>query len=190
MIKYMQERLLIMKIIQAKSIFQKLKIYRLYKSSFPRCERKPFLIILSMHKKGKTDIWYIEKDGKFIGMGITINGDDLILLDYFAISPKYRGMGLGTKIIKKLRNLYFDKGFFLEIEKVYEGAENFKETSRRKKFYLSAGLSELDVSANLFGVDIELLGSDCSMTFDSYREFYRTNYGEFAAKNIRHIALK
>ena len=48
-------------------------------------------------------------------------------------------------------------------------------------------MTELGTAAKLFGVDMELLGYDCSLTFDEYREFYRTNYGEFAAKNIRHI---
>ena len=187
MINYMQEMLYKMKIKQAKNIIQKIKIYRLYMSAFPKCERKPFSIILKMQKKGKTDLWYAESDGKFVGTGATINSDDIILLDYFAISPKNRGKGIGTELLKALRSLYPDKGFFLEIEKVYEDAENAAERKRRKNFYLSSGMKELGTNAKLFGVDMELLGFDCSLTFDEYREFYRVNYGEFAAKNIRHI---
>ncbi len=176
-----------MKIIQAHKLIHKLKIYRLYMSAFPKCERKPFSIIMKMQKSAKTDVWYIEKDGKFVGMGTTINGKNLILLDYFAISEKSRGRGYGSDILKSLRNLYPDKGFFLEIEKTYPYAENAAERIRRKDFYLRAGMKELGTDAKLFGVDMELLGYDCSLTFDEYREFYRINYGEFAAKNIRHI---
>ena len=176
-----------MKIIQAKKFIHRLKIYRLYMSAFPKCERKPFSMILSMQKKGKTDLWYVKSGGKFIGMGATINGDDLILLDYFAVSEKCRCMGYGREILKRLRSLYPGKGFFLEIEKTYPDAENADERLRRKNFYLTAGMTELGTDAKLFGVDMELLGFDCSLTFDEYREFYRKNYGEFAAKNIRHI---
>ena len=97
MIKYMQEMLCIMKIIQAKKIIHKLKIFRLYMSAFPKCERKPFSVILSMQKKGKTDLWYVELGGRFIGMGATINGDDLILLDYFAVSENAAAKDMAGK---------------------------------------------------------------------------------------------
>ena len=176
-----------MKIIQAKKLIHKLRIYRLYMSAFPKCERKPFSMILSMQKKGKTELWYAESCGKFIGMGATIDGENIILLDYFAVSEKNRGMGYGSEILKLLHELYPGKGFFLEIEKTYPDADNAAERIRRKNFYLSAGMKELGTDAKLFGVDMELLGYDCSLTFDEYREFYRKNYGEFAAKNIRHI---
>lgn len=179
-----------MKIIQAKKFIHKLKIYRLYMSAFPKCERKPFSMILSMQKKGKTDLWYVVSGGRFVGMGATINSNNLILLDYFAISKKCRGKGYGSKILKKLRDLYPGKGFFLEIEKVYENAENYRERHRRKQFYLNAGMKELGTDVKLFGVDMELLGYDCSLNFDEYREFYRKNYGEFAAKNIGRVTSK
>jgi len=187
MINYMQEMLYKMKIIQAENLLKKIKIYRLYLSAFPKCERKPFSMILKMQKKGKTDLWYAEKNGRFAGFGATINGKDIILLDYFAITKNMRGKGIGSEMLVALRNLYPEKGFFLEIEKVYTDAENFEETSRRKQFYLSNGMKEMGTDANLFGVDMELLGYDCRLTFDEYRDFYKVNYGEFAAKNIRHI---
>ena len=190
MIKYMQELLDNMKIIQAKKLIQKIRIYRLYMSAFPKCERKPFGIILKMQKSGKSDLWYIESDKRFVGMGATINSDDLILLDYFAISPDCRGKGVGSETLKLLRNLYPGKGFFLEIEKTYPDAENAGERLRRKNFYLRCGMKELGTDAKLFGVDMELLGFDCSLDFDGYRNFYRINYGEFAAKNITRITSR
>lgn len=173
-----------MNIIKADTLIQKIRIYNLYRKAFPKNERKPFSVILSMQKKGKTDLWYIENNGKFLGFASTINGDKLILIDYFAISKNSRGNGFGTKLIKMIRDIYKDKGFFLEIERVVAGRDNFEETLRRKKFYLNAGLLELNVNCLLFGVEMELLGVDCTINFDEYREFYRTNYGEFAAKNI------
>ena len=173
-----------MKLIQATTITQWLNIYRLYLDAFPASERKPFSIIRSMQKKGKTDVWYFEKDGRFAGFATTINGSDRILLDYLAVDRKKRGCGIGTEILNRIRMQYEGKGIFLEIERLSPDAPNAEERIRRKKFYLSSGMKELNVSARVFGVDMELLGWDCPMDFEEYRQFYRDNYSEFAAKNI------
>ena len=48
-------------------------------------------------------------------------------------------------------------------------------------------MKEMHTRAKLFGVDMELLGYDCLLSFEEYREFYRTNYGEWAAGHIEKI---
>ena len=174
-----------MKVRKAKTPVQWIRIYRLYQSAFPRSEKKPFSVILDMWKKQKSDVWYCEQDGKFAGLVITINGTDKILLDYLAVSAKMQGCGIGSKLLHAMRRLYAGKGIFLEIEAVKENVENYEERKRRKKFYLSNGMKELNVYVELFGVAMELLGYDCSLTFEEYREFYRNNYNEWAASHIR-----
>lgn len=174
-----------MKIQKAKNLVQWIKIYRLYRSAFPRSEKKPFSMILSMCKKGKSDAWYCEENGRFAGLVITINGADKILLDYLAVSAKMRGCGIGSEMLRAMRQIYEGKGIFLEIEAVDEKAENYEERKNRKKFYLSNGMTEMNVYVELFGVDMELLGYDCSLTVEEYRNFYRDNYNEWAASHIR-----
>ncbi len=174
-----------MKVIKVKTLLQWIKIYRLYQSAFPATEKKPFSMIVSMQKKGKTDVWYCEEAGVFSGFAITINGADKILIDYLAVSAKRRGQGFGSDILQAMRQIYPDKGVFLEIEVVDENAENFEERKRRKQFYLANGMTEMHVYVELFGVDMELLGYDCSLTFDEYREFYRKNYNEWAAAHVK-----
>jgi len=174
-----------MNVVKAKTLLQWIRIYRLYQSAFPASEKKPFSMIVSMHKKGKSDVWYCEKDGKFAGLVITINGADKILIDYLAVNGKRRGQGLGSGILQAMRQIYAGKGVFLEIEIVDENAENYEERKRRKQFYLANGMTEMNVFVELFGVDMELLGYDCSLTFEEYREFYRTNYNEWAASHIK-----
>ena len=173
-----------MKLIQATTITQWLNIYRLYLDAFPASERKPFSIIRSMQKKGKTDVWYFEKDGRFAGFATTINGSDRILLDYLAVARKMRGHGIGTEILQHLRTQYEGKSVFLEIERLCPEAPNAEERIRRKRFYLSCGMTELNVAARVFGVEMELLGWNCTLDFDEYRRFYRDNYSEYAARNI------
>ena len=71
-----------------------------------------------MQKSRKSDVWFFEKDGKFVGFASTINGDEIILLDYLAVDTAYRGMGIGSEILQTLRRKYMGKGVFAEIERV------------------------------------------------------------------------
>ena len=161
------------------------KIYRLYQSAFPASEKKPFSMIRSMQKKGKSDVWYCVENGKFAGLVITINGPDEILLDYLAVAKNRRGQGIGSKMLKKMREQYAGKGVFLEIEIVDEAAENYEERKRRKQFYLKNGMTPMSIFVELFGVDMELLGFDCSLTFEEYHDFYRDNYNTWAAEHVK-----
>lgn len=181
------ERMYFMERKQPATALQWLRIYRLYQSTFPRNEKKPFSMIRSMHKKGKSDVWYCEEDGKFVGLVITINGPDKVLLDYLAVHEKYRGRGVGSELLRQMRQQYAGKGVFLEIETVKESAENYEERKRRKKFYLSNGMTELGVLVELFGVEMELLGFDCTLTFDEYHDFYRDNYNAWAAEHVKRV---
>ncbi len=173
-----------MQIQKPKTIGDWWRLYRLYLSAFPAVERKPFSMILRMCRKGKTDIWCVRSGGKFAGLAITINGPDIILLDYFAIPKHRRGEGIGTKALSLLRSHYSGKGFFVEIETTLKKTAELPMRLRRKQFYLAAGLQELSVTAKLFGVDMELLGCDCSLDYKSYKAFYRDNYNQWAADHI------
>ena len=167
-----------------KSVQEWTDIYRLYNKAFPRSERKPFRMIVKMHQKGVSDIWYFRREGKFAGMIITINGDKHILLDYLAVAEKSRGTGIGTEILQLMRRHYAGKGVFLEIESVYERSKNQAERLSRKHFYEKSGMKSMEVFVWLFGVKMELMGFDCQLTYEEYHDFYRTNYNEWAAKHI------
>ncbi|MBR7161184.1 MAG: GNAT family N-acetyltransferase [Clostridia bacterium] len=171
-------------------------MYRLYKEAFPRAERKPFLIFLSTWRKGKTDVWYAEetihtKSGtrkRFLGFATTLNGENDILLDYLAVKKSARCRGIGSRILKTLVSAYIGKGFFVEIESVYEnGARNLSERMRRRNFYVKNGLHALNVVADVSGIQMELLGRDMVMDFQGYNDFYKHNYSAFAAKNVTRI---
>lgn len=164
-----------------------LAIYRLYLSAFPRAERKPFWVICRQYREGKFDVWMIRRDGDFAGFATTVNGSDLILLDYLAVEKAVRGTGIGTAALEILQQKYSGKGLFLEIESTLENAPDQAMRLRRKQFYLAAGLVDLQVQAELFGVNMELLGIRCSMDYESYHSFYRENLGPWAAEHVRPV---
>ena len=99
-------------------------VYTLYQKAFPASEKKPFSMIVKMHRKGTSDVWRFTRNGKFAGIIITINGEEFILLDYLAVDRNQRGTGIGTEILQLMRSHYAGKGVFLEIESVYEDCDN------------------------------------------------------------------
>jgi GNAT superfamily N-acetyltransferase len=170
-----------------RGFFAWLRVWGLYRTAFPRAERKPFSMIRRMIRLGKTDTWCVVESGRFAGIAITINGPDKILLDYFAVEKAKRGSGVGTAALKKLMERYADKGFFLEIESTLEQVPDLAMRQRRKRFYLSCGLQELGVEAELFGVNMELLGVRCHLDIGDYRAFYRHHYSPRVAEHVREV---
>lgn len=168
-----------------RGILQWAEVYCLYQKAFPASEKKPFSVILKKFREGKTDIWRFTRDGEFVGIIITINGDKQILIDYLAVAEKCRGTGVGSEILPMMRARYAGKGVFLEIESVYEECENQAERIRRKHFYEKAGMESMGVFVWLFGVKMELMGFDCRLGYDAYHEFYRVNHSQWAADHIR-----
>ena len=81
-----------MKLVKAAERAQWKAIRKLYEGAFPACEKKPFWLIRLKNKQGRADVWYLEEDGQFIGLGITMSGPGLVLLDYFAIGQATPGI--------------------------------------------------------------------------------------------------
>ena len=160
-------------------------IYKLYQKAFPASEKKPFWLIVKMHRKGTSHVWRFTRNGKFAGLIITINGKENILLDYLAVEESQRGTGIGTEILQRMRSHYAGKGVFLEIESVYEDCDNKTQRIRRKHFYEKCGMTSMEVFVWLFGVKMELMGFDCCLSYEDYHSFYRDNYNQWAADHIQ-----
>lgn len=171
-------------LIQPNGVTHWARIYRLYRSAFPKAERKPFTLIRRMQREGKTDIWCCESGGKFAGLAITINGPQQILLDYLAVDPKHRGGGIGSGILRELQQIYTDRHIFLEIESVWEDVPDRETRLRRKRFYISNGFTPMNVMIRLFGVKMELLSTGCKLNYEQYHSFYRDNYNSWVAEHI------
>lgn len=164
-----------------------LQLYRRYLSAFPAAERKPFSIIVKMYREGRTDVWRICREGRIVGMATTIQGGGLVLLDYFAVDDRCRGQGIGSRALEMLQQRYAQAGLFVEIESTREPGKDQNQRLRRKQFYLRGGMVPLNVEAELFGVNMELLGSRCRMNFEDYRGFYRVHYSPWAAEHILEV---
>lgn len=171
---------------------QEIKLRDLYESAFPKEEKKPFSLILQKQKEGLAEILCIEDNDIFLGLAITILYKDYVLLDYFAIESSKRGSGIGSQVIKLLRERYVQKNIFLEIENT---TPIFKEVSeeeliirkRRKAFYMKNGLKPMDYYVNLFGVEMIIMVFDKPVTFKIYRELYEKTFSTEFVKNVNLI---
>ncbi len=172
------------RLLPVRSAAQLRKIRCLYKHAFPRNERKAFFVIRHSQRKGCADLWYLEYEGAFAGLAITMNARDLVLLDYFAIDSSLRSKGLGSAALHLLQEQYKDKRFFLEIESVYLESPNKAERLRRKQFYLRGGMTETGVRINVYGMEMELLSHNCPISYADYCGIYQETLGRWITKRL------
>lgn len=161
------------------------RIRSLYRSAFPRCERIPFFMLRHMLKRGEAELIAVESDsGRFGGFAVMMRRGDLVMLSYFAIHPKLRGRGIGSRVLKALMRHFADSRFILEIEDVNEPCADRETRQRRRDFYLRNGMKPAGFTARVFMSDLEILTSGKPVTFEEYRELYRSRRGDKIALNV------
>lgn len=159
-------------------------IERLYLQAFPAVERKPWELLLKKQAEGTMELFSLEdEDGSFLGLAIMAYDQDLVLLDYFAVSGERRGQGIGSTAIKTLQEFFKEKRFVLEIESTKHPSEDLEIRKSRKSFYLRNGLHPMDFDVNLFGVEMEILSNCESLDYEEYLNIYVNACGpEYADK--------
>ena len=166
----------------------KADIVRLYKEAFPRSERKPFSLMERREKAGHMEILSIE-DGEFLGLAITVLHDDLVLLDYFAISPEARGQGTGGRALSLLKKRYAGRRLFLEIEFPEESASNYTERLRRKEFYRRHDITPAGLEVEDMGVHMEVLSYGCPVSFAEFTSLLENGLGKAMFRMVRPVLL-
>ncbi len=136
----------------------------LYEGAFPASERKPFDYMIAPPTGDRYELLTVSTPTEAVaGLVILayaeVGSRNFVLLDYLAVSPHMRGGGIGHAILPLVRAHCREHGakLFLEIEAPDEAAENAAQRVRRKVFYLSCGLCECGVSAQMYGTTMELM---------------------------------
>ena len=172
-----------LKIRKAAGFWDWQRIRWLYKRAFPKNERKPISAIKNLTKQGLGDVFVID-DGGFLGFATTMEAGDRVLLDYFAIKKSCRGKGFGGLALKRIKELFKDKRLVVEIERADIPSSDQKTRKARKRFYLNQGLVCTGITVVLFGVRMELLAANGTVTFEEYKDIYLTCAGSKIAKNV------
>lgn len=118
------------------------EVKNIYNEAFPASERKPFFTVKRVAQKGKTEVFTAVEEGQVIGFVILAIQQDLILIDYLAVSNKVRSRGTGGFLIQSIGEHYPDHRIVLLIEKPELSAENAEQRLARKRFYHKHGFEE------------------------------------------------
>jgi len=161
------------------------KMKRIYLEAFPRAERKPFRMMKKKARQGAMELLSILDGGRMVGLAVTVRYQDVVLLDYFAISSSCRGWGYGSEALELLKKRYEGQRLILEIELTDGYAVNQKDRIRRKKFYLKNGMKETGLCVRVFQVPMEVLTVGGSLTYEEYHAVYEHTIGIFFAKRVR-----
>lgn len=162
------------------------RIKKLYRAAFPRNERKPFRLVPRQIKEGNAELFALENDGEFAGFALiaTAREAGIVLLSYFAVEERFRGRGIGSAALKTLMERYSESRFILEIESVDAPCDNPEAREKRRRFYLSNGMTSAGFTARVFATDMEILTSGKPVTFEEYRGLYTARLGEAALKKV------
>ena len=172
-------------LIEKKTPFERMKAFLLYHKAFPKEEKKPYWLIKQCEKRGFGRNFIIKSDaGEFLGIAYTISNGKIVLLDYFAIQENRRGMGIGTKVLENLKEIFTPLPLILEIEDPELPSENREQRIRRKDFYQRCGMKMMDYRISLFGVDMRILTSGELIGFADYRGLLLEVFGEYISKNV------
>ncbi len=78
---------------------------------------------------------------QFVGLTFVIEGESAVYLAYLAISSIEQGHGYGSKVLNDLKKRFDGKQIILDIEPVDPAADNYKQRTRRLKFYQRNGFN-------------------------------------------------
>lgn len=161
----------------------------LYLSAFPDDERIEIESLYDLYRQNLIEIDIINENDKNIGFAVIYLNENIHLLSYFAIDPRYRGRGFGSMALKKLKEKYDD--LMIEIESTkFKTADDFHLRNRRKAFYIRNGFKILDTEVDYFGIEMELMATTKDAGIDEYMETYLNIFdGDFVNDNIKLINI-
>ena len=118
------------------------------------------MLLYHKAKSGKASFYASVDNGEFVGFAYVIQSDKMVYVFFLAVEEDKRGMGYGSKILAKIKEMYPDKTVTLEIEDTAKkDADNYDERIKRLEFYKRNGFFQLDIRVVEAGVGFELLGT-------------------------------
>ncbi|MBR6186374.1 MAG: GNAT family N-acetyltransferase [Clostridia bacterium] len=145
------------------------RIRRLYKEAFPREERAPYFFLKWRAKQDRADFFSLNAAGEWVGMAYVLRKGDLAYLFYLAIDRQKRGQGFGTQAIEALKKRYQGARFFLALEMLDQGADNYAQRVRRHDFYLHCGLVDLPYRIKEANVVFDIMGTGGKVEPEEYK---------------------
>lgn len=128
---------------------------------FPDNERRSVRSIRRMFRHSKYEVYVLEKENHVYGYACLIKdeGENIALLDYYAIDKAHRSEGLGSVFLQLLKQTLSYQGLLIESERPNdtEISEEIHIRERRIDFYLRNDAKMTHYYWDAFGVGYHLL---------------------------------
>lgn len=128
---------------------------------FPEAEVKPLSLMKKLMRENNYIVLLFKQNHLPVAYTIlsSLKNRSLVLLDYFAVYPSYRGHGLGGKILTHMKEKLLDyDGVLLEVENpMLSNAETRHLKERRIAFYLRSGAIHTHFETSTQNVPYQIL---------------------------------
>ena len=155
---------------------------KLYYSAFPKEERRPWVLLMTLIKKEKIKAFSIYEGDDFIGILVYSSLDDILWIDYFAVHEDCRGMRFGNKILDILQQENYKNRIFVEVETPDPNSQEYENQVKRISFYEKNGFENTGVRARVFNCDFTLYSKGGNITFEDYENITINSYGKIFFK--------
>lgn len=155
------------------------EIKEIYMEAFPKAERKLFFTIRHSVKKGKMQILTAMEENVLLGFGMIIPFQNLVMVDYLAVSGKTRSRGTGSRILQEVCHQFAGKKIMLLIERLDEHAENKEQRIARRKFYLKNGFTSSGIFITGHSGEMEILKYGEEISEKEYMELQEYALGRW-----------
>ena len=156
----------------------------IYTGAFPPEERAPFRYIRRRAEQGKADFLGVYVRERLCGFTYLVSYKEIVYFFYFALDPRVRGRGIGTKVLKELLRRYAGKRFFLALEPLDPKADNYEERVRRHALYQRVGLVDLPRQLTEARVVYDLMGVGGEILPEEYQELMDHHMGSRMRKAL------
>ncbi|MCD7844053.1 MAG: GNAT family N-acetyltransferase [Clostridiales bacterium] len=173
--------------------------YEQMERDFPPSELKSLELLADLDDRGVNTLWGAYRGETLTGYYVLAQapGNPALLLDYFAVLPRFRGTGCGGEILRHLRQT-LPEGCYLLIESENpQGAANPADLSvreRRVAFYRRNEAALSSATVWLFGVEYVLLtlgaAPSAAQTASDYQALYHYMLPEGRFRDNVRVYLK
>ena len=155
------------------------EVKSIYMEAFPKRERKPLFVLKHSVKRGKARVFTASDENGLLGFTVAIPYQNMVMVDYLAVSGKIRSKGTGSFIMQEICQYFSDKKVVLLIEQLDEGAENQEQRIARRRFYLKNGFTSADIFVEGAGGDMEILNFGGKVSPEDYMRLQKCALGRF-----------
>ena len=149
--------------IKKADLDKSINIYKYMKKDFSNNEIPDYKTYLKLTEKNIHNVYIYEENNQEMAYFITMekNNSGKILITHLAVFKKFRGKGIGKKLIEEIKFFFYDKKILIvevESEKNAKNKQELEIIEKRIRYYLNVGFKKCNnLEYNLFRTDYYIL---------------------------------